>query len=108
MGAAGLIIIGVILFGMIAGGIAQLILGVKRCRRWTGRWPSSRGSSVRSSAVCWYGLITQHRFVIEPSGLIFSVIGAIIDRPVDPGSKGPRVALTRGRGDGPAHRRYAR
>ena len=25
-----------------------------------------------------HGLITQHRFVIEPSGLIFSVIGAII------------------------------
>ena len=78
MGAAGLIIFGVILFGMIAGGIAQLILGVSKVS--TMDWSLAFFSGIIGSFVggLLHGLITQHRFVIEPSGLIFSVIGAII------------------------------
>lgn len=78
MGAAGLIIIGVILFGMIAGGIAQLVLGVSKVS--TMDWSLAFFAGIIGSFVggILHGLITEHRFTIVPSGLIFSVIGAII------------------------------
>lgn len=78
MGAAGLIIIGVILFGMIAGGVAQLVLGVSKVS--TMDWSLAFFAGIIGSFVggVLHGLITGRGFTIVPSGLIFSVIGAII------------------------------
>lgn len=75
---AGLVIIGVILFGMIAGGAAQLILRMHKASNID--WPLAFVSGIVGSFVggFLYGLLSDGRFELRPSGLIGSIIGAII------------------------------
>ncbi|GAA3044224.1 hypothetical protein GCM10010528_24520 [Gordonia defluvii] len=78
MSAAGLIVIGVILFGMIVGGLAQLILGTAKVT--TIDWSLAFFSGIAGSFVggLLHSLITGQGFAIRPIGLIWSLVGAII------------------------------
>ena len=78
MGAVSLVVIGVLLIAMIAGSVAQLILG--KANMWTIDWPLALGAGVVGSLVggLLFHLIFDHEFVIRPSGLIGSLVGAII------------------------------
>lgn len=72
-----MLIIGIILFGMIVGAIAQLILR----RGGSGiNWPLAFGTGIAGSFVggLLASLLAGDGIELRPSGIIGSVIGAII------------------------------
>lgn len=71
-----MLIIGLILFGMLVGAAAQLILG----KRGGIDWPTAFASGIAGSFVggLLSSLIAGDGLEIRPSGLIGSVVGAVI------------------------------
>ena len=72
-----MLFIGVILFGMLVGAAAQLILG----RGGSGiNWPLAFGTGIAGSFVggLLAGLLAGDGFNLRPRGIIGSIIGAII------------------------------
>ena len=72
-----MLFIGVILFGMLVGAAAQLILG----RGGSGiNWPLAFGTGIAGSFVggLLASLLAGDGFNLRPSGIIGSIIGAII------------------------------
>jgi uncharacterized membrane protein YeaQ/YmgE (transglycosylase-associated protein family) len=72
-----MLFIGIILFGMIAGAAAQLILG-----RTGGRvnWPLAFGAGIAGSFVggLLASLLAGDGLELRPSGIVGSIIGAVI------------------------------
>ena len=72
-----MLFIGIILFGMLGGAAAQLILG----RGGSGiNWPLAFGTGIAGSFVggLLASLLAGDGFNLRPSGIIGSIIGAII------------------------------
>ena len=72
-----MLFIGLILFGMLVGAAAQLILG----RGGSGiNWPLAFGTGIAGSFVggLLASLLAGDGFNLRPSGIIGSIIGAII------------------------------
>ena len=72
-----MLFIGIILFGMLVGAAAQLILG----RGGSGiNWPLAFGTGIAGSFVggLLASLLAGDGFNLRPSGIIGSIIGAII------------------------------
>ena len=72
-----MLFIGIILFGMLVGAAAQLILG----RGGSGiNWPLAFGPGIAGSFVggLLASLLAGDGFNLRPSGIIGSIIGAII------------------------------
>lgn len=71
-----MLIIGLILFGMLVGAAAQLILG----KRGGIDWPTAFASGLAGSFVggLLSSLIAGDGLEIRPSGLIGSIVGAVI------------------------------
>lgn len=72
-----MLIIGIIVFGVLAGGLAQLILG-KRMNAVN--WPLAIGAGLVGSFVggLIISLIMGDGLQLRPSGIIGSVVGALI------------------------------
>lgn len=72
-----MLIIGIILFGMLIGGAAQLILG--RTTR-TIDWPSAFAAGIGGSFVGGLisSLIADDGLALRPSGIVGSLIGAVV------------------------------
>lgn len=70
-----MLIIGIILFGMLVGAAAQLILGKRHIN-----WPAAFISGLAGSFVggLLAGLLAGDGLELRPSGLIGSLVGAII------------------------------
>jgi uncharacterized membrane protein YeaQ/YmgE (transglycosylase-associated protein family) len=72
-----MLILGIILFGMLAGAAAQLILG-----RASGgiNWPLAFGSGLVGSFVggLLASLLAGDGLALRPSGIIGSIIGAVV------------------------------
>ncbi len=72
-----MLILGIILFGMLVGAAAQLILG-----RVGGsvNWPLAFGAGIAGSFVggLLSSLIAGDGFDLRPSGIIGSIVGAVI------------------------------
>lgn len=71
-----MLIIGLILFGMLVGAAAQLILG----KRGHIDWPTAFASGIAGSFVggLLISLISGDGLELRPSGLIGSLVGAVI------------------------------
>ncbi|GAA0334405.1 MAG: GlsB/YeaQ/YmgE family stress response membrane protein [Micropruina glycogenica] len=71
-----MLIIGLILFGMLVGAAAQLILG----KRGHIDWPTAFASGIAGSFVggLLISLIAGDGLELRPSGLIGSLVGAVI------------------------------
>lgn len=71
-----MLIIGLILFGMLVGAAAQLILG----KRGHIDWPTAFASGIAGSFVggLLISLIAGDGLKLRPSGLIGSLVGAVI------------------------------
>ncbi|MFT3861479.1 GlsB/YeaQ/YmgE family stress response membrane protein [Micropruina sp.] len=71
-----MLIIGLILFGMLVGAAAQLLLG----KRGHIDWPTAFGCGLAGSFVggLLISLISGDGFELRPSGLIGSLVGAVI------------------------------
>lgn len=72
-----MLFIGILLFGMLVGAAAQLILG----RGGSGiNWPLAFGTGIAGSFVggLLASLLAGDGFNLRPSGIIGSIIGAII------------------------------
>ena len=72
-----MLFIGIILFGMLVGAAAQLILG----RGGSGiNWPLAFGTGIAGAFVggLLASLLAGDGFNLRPSGIIGSIIGAII------------------------------
>lgn len=72
-----MLIIAIIVFGIFAGGLAQLILGR---RLNTVNWPLAFGAGIVGSFVggLLSSLIMGDGLQLRPSGLIGSIVGALI------------------------------
>lgn len=72
-----MLIIGIIVFGVLVGGLAQLILGK---RMSTVNWPLAIGAGLVGSFVggLLISLVTGDGLQLRPSGIIGSVVGALI------------------------------
>jgi uncharacterized membrane protein YeaQ/YmgE (transglycosylase-associated protein family) len=72
------IILGIIVFGMAIGGIAQLIVGGKNM--WNIDWGVALAAGLVGSFVGGFlgSLIFEQDFDLHPSGFIGSLIGAVI------------------------------
>ena len=70
-----MLIIGIILFGMVVGAGAQLILGKKPVN-----WPMAFASGLAGSFVggLLISLLSGDGLELRPSGLIGSLVGAVI------------------------------
>lgn len=72
-----MLILGIILFGMLAGAAAQLVLG-----RASGgiNWPLAFGSGLAGSFVggLLVSLLAGDGLALRPSGIIGSIVGAIL------------------------------
>lgn len=72
-----MLIIGIILFGMVAGGIAQLILGGHpRATDWTLAFVTGLLGSFVGGLIG--SLLSGDGFALRPSGMIGSILGAVI------------------------------
>jgi uncharacterized membrane protein YeaQ/YmgE (transglycosylase-associated protein family) len=72
-----MLIIAIILFGMLAGAAAQLLLG----RRSGGTdWPLAFGAGIAGSFVggLLISLLSGDGLELRPSGIIGSIIGAVV------------------------------
>lgn len=72
-----MLILAIILFGMVAGAIAQWILGSDA---WHIDWPSAFASGLIGSFVggLLSSLLAGDGLALKPSGLIGSIVGALI------------------------------
>lgn len=72
-----MLILAIILFGMMAGAIAQWILGSDT---WHIDWPSAFASGLIGSFVggLLVSLLSGDGLELRPSGLIGSIVGALI------------------------------
>lgn len=70
-----MLIIGIIVFGMVVGAGAQLILGKKQVN-----WPMAFASGMAGSFVggLLISLLSGDGLELRPSGLIGSLVGAVI------------------------------
>ena len=70
-----MLILGLILFGMLVGAAAQLILGKRRIN-----WPMAFATGLIGSFVggLLISLLSGDGLELRPSGLIGSIIGAVI------------------------------
>ena len=87
-----MLILAIILFGMLVGAAAQLLLGNSRPQHQLDASPSSPDWSAPSSAVCSASLLSGDGLDLRPSGIIGSIVGAIL--------RDPRLGLLAGP---PAH-----
>jgi uncharacterized membrane protein YeaQ/YmgE (transglycosylase-associated protein family) len=73
-----MLILGLIVFGMLIGAIAQLILG--KDQRTGFDWGMALGAGLLGSFVggLLFSLIAGDGLAIKPSGIIGSIIGAVI------------------------------
>lgn len=74
-------IVAIILFGMLAGGFAQLLLGLVSGRKTTSiDWPLAFATGLAGSFVGGLAesLISGNGFAIRPSGMLWSIAGAVI------------------------------
>ena len=91
--AAGMLIIGIILFGMIAGAGAQLVL-----QRGTGiNWPLAFVTGLIGSFVggLFFSLLAGDGLKLRPSGILGSIFGAVARHAalgLDPGPSSPQGA----------------
>lgn len=72
-----MLIIALILFGMVAGGVAQMILGTPMREV---NWPRAFAAGLIGSFVGGLGasLIAGDGLQLRPSGLIGSIVGALV------------------------------
>jgi uncharacterized membrane protein YeaQ/YmgE (transglycosylase-associated protein family) len=71
------LILGLILFGMIVGALAQLLLGTA----WSDiNWPMAFGSGLVGSFVggLLISLVSGDGLALRPSGIIGSLVGALL------------------------------
>jgi uncharacterized membrane protein YeaQ/YmgE (transglycosylase-associated protein family) len=73
-----MLILGLIVFGMLIGAIAQLILG--KDQRTGFDWGMALGAGLLGSFVggLLFSLLAGDGLAIKPSGIIGSIIGAVI------------------------------
>lgn len=72
-----MLLIGILVFGLAVGAVAQLVLGQ---RGWAIDWPLALGAGLGGSFVggLLISLIAGDGFSLRPSGLIGSFVGALI------------------------------
>lgn len=72
-----MLFIGIILFGMLVGAAAQLILGRRGGQI---NWPVAFGAGVLGSFVGGLlgSLVSNEGLALRPSGIIGSIVGAVI------------------------------
>ena len=72
-----MLILGLIIFGLMAGAIAQLILGRSG---WKINWPMAMVTGLIGSFVggLLISLLTGNGLNLRPSGIIGSIVGAIL------------------------------
>ena len=72
-----MLILGLIIFGLMAGAIAQLILGRSG---WKINWPMAMVTGLIGSFVGGFlaSLLAGDGFALRPSGIIGSILGAVI------------------------------
>jgi len=71
-----MLILGIIVFGMAIGWVAQLILGRSREKQWGQALVAGLGGSFVGGLVA--SLVSGDGLKLKPSGLIGSIVGAIV------------------------------